>query len=231
MPGLPKVRRFCQKHLNDDGFGDWDTEIEEFLDRNYKDWKDPKKTYMVPPVFEDKHHNDGVKAEMNFFELLQAFGERRAKLGEGMFVIHSYAFKEMITNQIKQQRWLLGEHDFVLLHPVKGIVFFQVKAASKTKGKFALADKQLEKDKESLRAFATANLSGEKKRSLDKEVHVYPGFVVMPNCCRPNSEHTPSNGIFKEDCESVDRFANWWDTKILREDSISQEVFNCLVMR
>lgn len=142
----------------------------------------------------------------------------------------------MITEWNKNQkktemRWLLGEHDFVLLHPVKGIVFFQVKAASKTKGKFSLADKQLDKDKQSLHAFAVANLSRKKKKSVDEELHVYPGFVVMPNSAHSDSEQTPSNGIFKEDCETVESFANWWDTKMSRKGAISQEVFNCLVMR
>lgn len=183
MLGLPKVKKCGQKRLDDDGFGDWNKEIREFLDRNYEDWQHPRKTYMVPPVFEDKHRgadgNDGEKTEKNFFHLLQEFGESRAKLEEGMFVIHSYKFKEMITEWNKNQkkpemRWLLGEHDFVLLHPVKGIVFFQVKAASKTKGKFSLADKQLDKDKQSLHAFAVANLSGKKKKSVDEELHVYP---------------------------------------------------------
>lgn len=195
---------------------------------------------MVPPVFEDKHRgadgNDGEKTEKNFFHLLQEFGESRARLKEGMFVIHSYKFKEMITEWNKNQekpemRWLLGEHDFVLLHPVKDIVFFQIKAASKMKGKFSLADKQLDKDKQSLHAFSVGNLSGKRKKSVDEELHVYPGFVVMPNCACPDSEQTPSNGIFKEDCETVESFANWWDTKMSRKGAISQEVFNCLVMR
>ena len=65
------------------------------------------------------------------------------------------------------------------------LFFFQVKAASKTKGKFALANKQLDKDKQSLHAFAVANLRGKKKKSVDEELYVYPGFVVMPNCARP----------------------------------------------
>lgn len=240
MLGSLKVEKCGQKRLEDDGVGDWDKEIEEFLDDNYEHWQYPRKTYMVPPVFEDSHRgadgNDGEKTEKNFFHLLQEFGESRAKLEEGMFVIHSYNFKEMIAewnkNKTKlEMRWLLGEHDFVLLHPVKGIVFFQVKAASKTKQKFSLANKQLDKDKKSLNAFAVANLTGKKKRSVTEELHIYPGFVVMPNCARPKSEQTPPNGIFKEDCETVESFANWWDTNMSRKGAISQEVFNCLVMR
>lgn len=241
MLGLPPQVKTCgQKDFNSDGFADWDSETEKFLSRNYGDFICPTKTFMVPPVFESKHRrsdaDNGDKTERGFFDLLQKFGESREQLGEGMFIVHSYNFKEMISDWNEKQtkpemKWVLGEHDFVLLHPVKGIVFFQVKASCTTKEKFSEANKQIDKDMQSVRAFAAANLPKAMQKKVNKMLHCRPGFVVMPNCPRPNSQQMPSNGIFKEDCETVESFANWWNWKSNGMVKIDQGLFKCLVMR
>ena len=109
----------------------------------------------------------------------------------------------------------------------------QVKAADKTSGKFSQAAKQIEKDKKSLQAFIEENVQRRKKRKIDHELlSTYPGFVVMPNCPRPDdSGVNPSNGVFKEDCENVKAFSEWWDKKVKRETGFDQELFEYLVMR
>ena len=40
--------------------------------------------------------------------------------------------------------WVMGEHDFVIVHHVHGVVFFQVKA-TKTSGGHHKADSQIQK--------------------------------------------------------------------------------------
>ena len=235
MLGAPKVKGFGQRDLADDGLRSWDEQIKIGLNENYPGWENPQKTTMVPPFFSFKGQNpdDGQHTEKTFYDLLQKFGEIRE---QGMFVVHSHKFVEKISelneeHGREEQKWLTGEHDFVLIHRHHGILFLQVKAATKTKDKFLLAKKQLEKDKQALQAFADQYLTGNLKKCVDKELFSYPGFVVMPNCSRPaNSVHIPPNGIFKEDCETVEAFSAWWEKNIVHK-TISQEVFNCLVMR
>jgi len=236
MIGLPKLKSCGQSDLGDDGTRTWDEQIGDYIDRNYPGWQNPVHTSMVPPEFSYRTRNpdEGQRTEKDFFELVQKFGESRK---EGMFVFHSPRFKERDSEWNEyltktESNWLIGEHDFVIIHRQLGIVFFQVKAASKTRGKFGLANQQLDKDQQSLHAFAVEYLQGKLKRDVDKEVYLYPGFVVMPNCPRPTSpQFQYKNGIFKEDCETVEAFSKWWEKNIKRKMTIDQEVFDCLVMR
>ena len=76
-----------------------------------------------------------------------------------MFVIHSYKFSEYIPmwqsgkiSSNNMSNWVMGEHDFVIVHHVHGVVFFQVKA-TKTSGGHHKADSQIQKDKVSLERF------------------------------------------------------------------------------
>ena len=110
----------------------WDDQVMHILDDIYPDgqWKNPSKTYMVPCEFSyrKREPDDGDKTENKFFYLLEDFGKRQR---EGMFVIYSYHFAEIISKfregsvDIKQM-WKTGEHDFVVIHPKWGIIFFQV---------------------------------------------------------------------------------------------------------
>ena len=108
----------------------WDDEVIYLLDKECQDWRHPSRTYMVPCVFPciKRKLNDGEKTEKMFFELLQGFGESRS---EGMFVVHSNDFAELISewngkSNRREEKWLIGEHDFVVIHHQLGIIFFQV---------------------------------------------------------------------------------------------------------
>ena len=108
-----------------------------------------------------------------------------------------------------------------------------MKAADKTRGKFAQAAKQLDKDRKSLQTFIEENVKSRMKREIDPELFsTYPGFVVMPNCPRPDgSVVNPPTGVFKEDCENVEAFSKWWDKNVKRVTGFDQELFEYLVMR
>ena len=130
MPGVPTVRTGCQNDLNDKRERNWDDEVIDLLDNEYQDWRHPLRTYMVPCVFpcKERELNDGEQTEKTFFDLLQGFGESRS---EKMFVIHSYNFAELISewnkkSKRREEKWLIGEHDFVVIHHQRGIIFFQV---------------------------------------------------------------------------------------------------------
>ena len=215
-----QVKSRGQKDLADDGKRDWDSEIVDTLNDEYSDWKNPKTTHMIP---EELHRqgNDGEKAEKTVFNLLKAFGERRQ---EPMFVVHSYKFRERIAEvksgfrDISSKLWKIGEHDFAIIHRKAGFIFFQVKAALKTAKAYNKAQKQLEKDCVSMKVFLgevglqKATISNS---DIEKLFSSFPGFVVMPNCPRPDSSaSTYSDGIFQKDCASVGDFSQWWDRNI-----------------
>ena len=130
MLGVPTVRTGCQNDLNGKRERNWDDEVIDLLNNEYQDWRHPSRTYMVPCVFPCKKRelSDGEQTEKMFFDLLQEFGESRS---EGMFVIHSYKFAELISewstrSNRREEKWLIGEHDFVVIHHQWGIIFFQV---------------------------------------------------------------------------------------------------------
>ena len=108
-----------------------------------------------------------------------------------------------------------------------------MKAADKTRGKFAQAAKQLDKDRKSLQAFIEENVKGRMKRKIDPELFsTYPGFVVMPNySCSDGSVVNPSTGVFKGNCQNVEAFSKWWDKNVKRVTGFDQELFEYLVMR
>ena len=125
------VRTGCQETLNGTREGSWDDEVTYCLDRDYPGWKCPSGTHMVPGEFLYRTHipDIGEQTEKDFYNLLQNFGESHS---EPMFVVHSYNFREMISvwNNVsnkEEQKWVSGEHDFVIIHLKHGIIFFQVK--------------------------------------------------------------------------------------------------------
>lgn len=130
MHGARTVKTACIETSNDKGERNWDDDVIRDLNETYPDWRKPLKTYMVPCDFSFGKHklDEGDQAEQFFFDLLQGFGESRP---EGMFVIHSCDFAEISEwrkNSNKDVKmWKTGEHDFVIIHPKCGIIFFQVK--------------------------------------------------------------------------------------------------------
>lgn len=225
-----------QRDLADGGKREWDSEVKKSLDDEYPDWRNPMTTRMIPEELH-KQGNEGEKAEKSVFDLLKSFGEQR---NEPMFVVHSYNFKERISevksNFVSSKKWNIGEHDFVLVHRQVGFVFLQVKASVKTAKTYAKAQKQIDKDRDAMK-FYLEEVGIPKheisKTVVDKLFSRFPGFVVMPNCPRPDSSvSTHADGIFQEDCASVEAFAQWWDRSIARSDhGQKEELFNLLVTR
>lgn len=220
--------------LEDDGIRrDLDDQLKAELNRDYPGWQLPSQTWMVPNAFEMKRGRDkrGQLAEEKIFNLLHDFGNN---CKEPMFVVHSYNFKEKIENwqnlKFDEKKYVIGEHDFVLIHRNHGVIFLQVKSSTKCKS-FGKANSQLEKDKGSIKFFAQEKLNGELQKKMNKELHgEQHAYVVMPDLKRGNSPHG-SNGIFEEDCENVGAFSKWWKDNILPRTHPDQEVYNCLVMR
>ena len=211
-----QVQSSARSSLSDDGKRDWDKETKEFLENNYPGWQNPTETTMVPPVFPFKNKEPGYLAEKKIFDLLEEFGK---KYNEPMFVVHSHKFSELIQEfnhgtEAVDKKWLNGEHDFVLIHRLYGLIFMQVKAAETFKA-YKQAQDQLDKDKLCTAKFLRGCLGVEKpKRKVADQMFEYPGFVVMPNCSKEVSLGKTATGVFKDDCEDVDAFSSWWETNV-----------------
>ena len=233
-----------QRDLADDGKREWDSEIKKSLDDEYPDWRYPNTTHMIPEELQ-KQGTDGEKAEKLIFNVIKSFGELR---NEPMFVVHSYNFKERISEIkskfLSSKRWNIGEHDFVLIHRQAGFVFLQVKASVKTAKTYGKAQKQIDKDRDAMKFYLNQVAIPQKQistKDVAKLFSRFPGFVAMPNCPRPDSSaSTHADGIFQEDCASVDAFSHWWDRSIVSpghgendavEDVVKEELFNLLVTR
>lgn len=233
-----------QRDLADDGKRKWDSEIEKSLDAEYRDWRYPETTHMIPDELH-KQGNAGEIAEKIIFDLLKSFGEKRK---EPMFVVHSFNFKERISevksNFQSSKKWNIGEHDFVLIHRQVGFVFLQVKASVDNAKVYGEAQRQLDKDRDSMKSYLKAVAIPQNKiskRAVNKLFSRFPGFVAMPNCPRPDSSaSTYANGIFQEDCASVVAFSHWWDRSIGSQehdendavnDVVKEELFTLLVTR
>lgn len=229
-----------QKDLEDNGKRDLDEEICIHLDNNYKNWRHPETTYMVPPVFISKMANPdiGEITEKDFYDLLQEFGETRS---EPMFVIHSYRFSECIQEWESgtkwHPKWILGEHDFVVVHRQYGVLFFQVKSTKKAKKYvFQKAEEQICKDQKSLLKFMERMEEAKKvtKGKIEKAFYSFPAFIVLPNS--PGNHLGPSsksNVIYQEACSSVEAFSAWWDKFVANavHPKIDETIFHLVVKR
>lgn len=223
-----------QKNLADDGKRVWDDEIRSRLDHEYDDWRDPKRTYMVPPSFQGMINDKDVgrKAEEKFYNLLHEQGQNN---NEPMFVVHSVDFSEHVPGSGRERSWVMGESDFVVIHRMHGPIFFQVKA-TKTGKNYKEAEEQIYKDKVALENFlrkmrVKGNIS---TRRATEPFKNFPGFVVMPNCPRSQlSVCIQDNVLCQEDCSSPEAFSNWWNEKIesAEHPPHDQTVFEHLVMR
>ena len=233
LGAVAKVKVGALASLQDDGIRYLDDQLKAELNRDYPGWEFPTQTWMVPPAFEMKGSRDerGQLAEEKIFNLLHEFGNCH---NQPMFVVHSYPFKEKISDwqnlKFDEKKYKIGEHDFVLIHRHHGVIFLQVKAGPKWRS-FRKANDQLEKDASSLRYFVEEKLNSGLKEKMNKELHgEQHRYVVMPELERGNSPHG-SKGIFKEDCENVGAFSKWWKDNILQRRHPDQEVYNCMVMR
>ena len=241
------VKSCGKKGLQDDGRRDLDKEIRARLSENYPDWDFPSGTHIVPRTFTSKAENPevGEITEKDFFNILREFGEISR---EPMFVIHSYRFSEYfpmwqtsITAQSckmskpKILNWVMGEHDFVIVHHDHGIVFFQVKSAT-TSGGHSGAEIQLIKDKLSLERFFQKMVKAKKisNHKVTKIFSKFPAFMVLPNTLHCNSVIARDNVLYGENCTTVDAFSRWWYGKFTASEGhskIDQTMYEYLVMR
>ncbi|XP_078657622.1 uncharacterized protein LOC144903412 [Branchiostoma floridae x Branchiostoma belcheri] len=215
----------------------FDEEVLKWISRNCPDWNkvDIRKTYMIPPTFPDlikKKDKRGQLAEKDVFDILEEFGD---KTGQPMFVVHSHEFLECMLNFkngiLNLDLWH-GETDFVILHRTLGVIFFQVKAAIKTAHKYGDAKMQLDKDWMAMtRSLKRLCLEDRLRTTVEAELKMCQGFVVMPNCPRDSAQG--KDGCFKEDIQSVADFEEWWQKNVHRTGvgKFSKDMYELMALR
>ena len=224
------VKRIGQINLADDGKCDIVDGIRRGLDREYKDWKSPSGTHMVPDSFPSHRSDKGPIAEKVIYDLLHQCGTQRK---EPMFVVHSFVFSEHIPDSGRQKSWVMGETDFVIIHKNHGPILIQVKAADTGKS-HKEAEKQLQKDKLALQRRFEKALGDEFSSTKVKALFTnFPAFVAMPNCPRPPELCAHDNALYQEDCSSLEGFDRWWNDKVgtAKHPDVSPEMYECLVIR
>ena len=135
----------------------------------------------------------------------------------------------------KMSNWVMGEHDFVIVHHVHGVVFFQVKA-TKTSGGHHKADSQIQKDKVSLERFCQKMMEAGimSNKQVGKIFDKFPAFVVLPNTQRGQSLSAKDHVLYQEDCTNAQTFSKWWYGKFPKSEEhqkIDQTIYEYLVMR
>ena len=219
-----------QNNLADDGKYGIVEVICDGLYREYKDWKSPSGTYMVPDAFPSHRSDKGSIAEKVIYDLLRQCGTQRK---EPMFVVHSCVFSEHIPDSGRQKSWVMGETDFVIIHKKHGLIFIQVKATDTGKNHNE-AEKQLQKDKLALQKRFEKAMEGELSKKKVQQLFTYfPAFVAMPNCPRPPELCAHANALYQEDCLSPDGFHRWWYDKVgsAKHPDVSPEIYERLVIR
>lgn len=227
MFGLSSIE---QNNLADEGKCDIVDGIRHGLDREYPDWKSPSGTHMVPDSFPSHRSNRGSIGEEHIYNLLHQFGTQRK---EPMFVVYSFVFSEHIPDSGRQNSWVMGETDFVLINKNHGPILIQVKATDTGKNHKEAA-KQLQRDKVALQVRFEKAVEGElSKRKVKELFKCIPAFVAMPNCPRPPELCALDNALYQEDCSSLEGFDEWWNDKVgnARHPDVSSEMYENLVIR
>ena len=204
--------------------------IRRGLDREYPDWKSPSGTHMVPASFPSHRSNKGSIGEKDIYNLLLQCGTQRK---EPMFAVHSFVFSEHIPDSGRQNSWVMGETDFVLINKNHGPIFIQVKATDTGKS-YKDAAKQLQDDKLALQKRFEEAVEGEfSKRKVKQLFKNVPALVAMPNCPRPPELCARDNVLYQEDCSSREGFDRWWNGKVAtaRHPYVDPEMYESLVIR
>lgn len=219
-----------QINPGDEGRYDMVEGIRLGLEREFRDWKSPGGTHMVPDAFPSHQSNKGSSAEEVIYDLLKRCGTQRE---EPMFVVHSCPFSEHIPESGRKKSWIMGETDFVIIHKTHGPIYIEVKATDTGKS-YKEAEEQLQKGKLALQKRFEEAVKGEIPTKKVTEMFKYlPAFVAMPNCPRPSPVCSQDNALYQEDCSSLEAFVKWWNDHVAnsRHPAVSQKMYENLVMR
>lgn len=223
------MRRSVQENFDDEGIHEIEKGICLGLDEEYRDWKSPERTHMVPDSFPSNPRDKGAIAEERVYNLLQECGGGK----EPMFVVYSCPFSEHIPDSGRKKSWVMGETDFVVIHKMHGPIYIEVKAAEIGKS-YKDAEQQLQKGKLALQKRFEETVK--RLTQTKKVVEIFknfPAFVAMPNCPRPLPVYAKANALYKEDCSSLAEFDKWWKDNVVtaKHAPVTQEMYEYLVIR
>ena len=161
----------------------------QFLYKRFPNWKDGRKTYMIPPVFTPKktkaiqvalegpvHYTDrGDLGESIVYKRLEELG-RVKKIG--MFVVNGFHLKDVVKwntrstpdYKVPSLQSTTNEFDFIVFHHSLGVIAIEVKNNRDIQNnKIYDAEKQLKASHEFIQQFANPKEEDGTKREKNKK--------------------------------------------------------------
>ena len=156
-----------------------------FLYQRFPNWKDDRKTYMIPPVFTPKtiqlalkgpiHYTDrGELGESVVYKRLEELGKAK-KIG--MFVVHGFHLRNVVKWNEKctpdyqvpsVHSGTTNEFDFIIFHHALGVIAIEVKNEEQNP-KIASAKRQLKTSHDFIQEFANPDKKEEPKKEETKK--------------------------------------------------------------
>ena len=157
----------------------------QFLYQRFPNWKDDRKTYMIPPVFTPKtiqlalkgpiHYTDrGELGESVVYKRLEELGKAK-KIG--MFVVHGFHLRNVVKWNEKctpdyqvpsVHSGTTNEFDFIIFHHALGVIAIEVKNEERNP-KIASAKRQLKTSHDFIQEFANPDKKEETKKEETKK--------------------------------------------------------------
>lgn len=203
---------------------------DQYLYKRFHNWKDDRKTYMIPPVFTPKtvqlalkgpvrYSDRGDPGESIVYKRLEELGKAK-KIS--MFVVHGFHLKDVLnwnrecTLDYKFPSVHSGatnEFDFTIFNHALGVIAIEVKNNRNIQNnKIYDAEKHLETSHDFIQKLANFNMSTEITISLP-----HRKIIAVPSTKKLTFDRKAFESLqddtlllFEEDLENLESFEQWW---------------------
>ena len=208
----------------------------QFLYKRFPNWKDNRKTYMIPPVFTPKtktvqlalkgpiHQTDrGELGENLVYERLEELGKAKEI---GMFVVRDFHLKDVVKwnkkctldYRVPSLLSTTDEFDFVIFHHALGVIVIEVKNTWNIQNNnIASAEKQLKTSHDFIQEFAKFNMPEDTSREKITSSLPHWKVIAMPSTKKLIFDRKAFKSLqddtlllFEEDLVSLESFEQWW---------------------
>ena len=201
----------------------------QFLYKRFPNWKDGRKTYMIPPVFTPKtktvqlalegpihYTNRGELGENLVYKRLEELGKAKEI---GMFVVHKFHLKDVVKwnkecildYQVPSlQSGTTNEFDFIIFHHALGVIAIEVKHF--LNDNIISGEKQPKISLDFIQEFADFDVSVDSDIPLPhREVIALPSIKKLTFDRKAfESLQDDTLLLFEEDLENLESFKQWW---------------------
>ena len=201
--------------------------------QRFPNWKDDRKTYMIPPAFTSTksktiqlalkgpvcYSDIGDLGESIVYKRLEELGKAKEI---GMFVVHGFHLRDVVKwnkkpiLDCKAPSLKLGatnEFDFIIFHHALGVIAIEVKNDRNIQdNKIRDAEKRLETSHDFIQKLANFNMSTEITISLP-----HRKLLAVPSTKKLTFDRKAFKSLqddtlllFEEDLENLESFEQWW---------------------